>query len=231
MSYVVKELYYSLQGEGAQSGSPAVFCRFAGCNLWSGREIDRKSAICRFCDTDFVGTSGPNGGRFSRACDLAQQIAELWPSESSYIKGGTPGAEFQGNVYRTLRPLVIFTGGEPLLQLDSDLIQVVKQNGFTIAVESNGTVQAPEGIDWLTISPKVGANLVQKSGTELKLVYPQEIDPEELIVHDFDYFYLSPMFAMDPLETRHNLQVSLEYCLRHPQWRLTYQFHKFWNIS
>ena len=167
MSYAVKEIFFTLQGEGARAGRPSVFCRFAGCNLWSGREEDRETAKCWFCDTDFVGTDGEHGGHFESET-LAQTIASLWPHQD-----------------RRLKPYVVFTGGEPLLQLDQPLIDAVKARGFEIAVESNGTIKAPEGIDWLTVSPKPNAPLVQTSGQELKLVYPQEVAPEDVVELNF----------------------------------------------
>jgi len=212
MSYAVKEIFYTLQGEGANAGRPAVFCRFAGCNLWSGREKHRAKAVCRFCDTDFVGTDGPGGGRFADAPGLAQRIAAQWPREG---------------VARA-RPLVVFTGGEPLLQLDAALIEAVHALGMEIAVETNGTRPAPPGVDWLCVSPKAGAPLVLRSGDELKLVYPQaEAPPERFAGLAFHEFYLQPM---DGPDYACNLAASVEYCLRHPQWRLSLQLHKLAGI-
>ncbi len=211
MTYSVKEMYLTLQGEGAQTGRPAVFCRFAGCNLWSGREADRATAQCQFCDTDFVGTDGPNGGKFATPQDLAAAIAALWPKGAAGL------------------PCVVCTGGEPLLQLDAPLIAAIKAQGFEIAVESNGTLQAPEGIDWLTISPKAGAALKQTTGHELKLVYPQaELMPEAVATLDFQLFYLQPM---DGPERATNTQAAIAYCLTNPQWRLSVQTHKDLGID
>jgi len=207
MAYSVKEAFYTLQGEGGQSGRAAVFCRFAGCNLWSGREADRDQAVCRFCDTDFVGTDGMGGGKFDSPESLAAHVATLWPA------GRTTG-----------RPLVVCTGGEPLLQLDEPLIAALHQCGFEIAVETNGTQSAPAGIDWLCVSPKAGAELVLTSGTELKLVFPQAGAMPDRFEHlDFKLFYLQPM---DGLERTRNTRLAVEYCLAHPQWRLSTQTHK-----
>jgi len=210
MTYQVKELFYTLQGEGANAGRPAVFCRFAGCNLWSGREEDRASAVCRFCDTDFVGTDGPDGGRFAEADALADAIVSRWT-----------GA---GNATR----LVVFTGGEPLLQLDAALIDAVHARGFEIAVESNGTIAAPAGIDWLCVSPKAGAPLKQTRGNELKVVVPQEgLSLDELATLDFERFYLQPM---DGPAAAANTQWAIAHCLRDPRWRLSVQTHKVIGI-
>jgi len=207
MAYSVKEAFYTLQGEGGQTGRAAVFCRFAGCNLWSGREADRDQAICRFCDTDFVGTDGMGGGRFESPEALAAHVASLWPAGSS-----------------TGQPLVVCTGGEPLLQLDEPLVAALHQRGFEIAVETNGTQSAPVGIDWLCVSPKAGAELVLTSGTELKLVFPQPGAMPDRFAHlDFKLFYLQPM---DGLERTRNTRLAVEYCLAHPQWRLSVQTHK-----
>ena len=212
MSYAVKEIFYTLQGEGAQAGRAAVFCRFAGCNLWSGREADRASAICRFCDTDFVGTEGPDGGRFDEAAALAERIAQTWKN----------GADHSG------RPLVVMTGGEPLLQVDSMLIEAVHAQGFQIAVETNGTIVAPDGLDWICVSPKAGAALVQTTGDELKLVYPQAgAEPGKFAGMAFRNFFLQPM---DGPEQRGNTAAALAYCLEHPQWRLSLQVHKLVGI-
>jgi 7-carboxy-7-deazaguanine synthase len=204
--YSVKEIFYTLQGEGANTGRAAVFCRFAGCNLWSGREEDRRTAVCGFCDTDFVGTDGPGGGKFSSARELASAIAEKWLPEG------------QG------RPLVVCTGGEPLLQLDALLIDALHAAGFEVAVETNGTRLPPAGIDWICVSPKAGAELVLLAGDELKLVYPQEgLEPERYGDLDFRHFFLQPM---DGHDRERNTQLAVEYCLRHPQWRLSLQTHK-----
>jgi 7-carboxy-7-deazaguanine synthase (Cx14CxxC type) len=211
MSYAVKEIFYTLQGEGAQAGRAAVFCRFAGCNLWSGREADRSAAICRFCDTDFVGVDGAGGGRFDSADDLAAAIEQKWPANSS-----------QGKRF------VVCTGGEPLLQLEAGLIHALHARSFEIAVETNGTIAAPDGVNWLCVSPKAGAELKQRSGDELKLVYPQagvDLAGYELLA--FRHFFLQPM---DGPEREANTQLALRYCLDHPQWRLSLQTHKILNI-
>ncbi len=215
MSYAVKEIFYTLQGEGAQAGRAAVFCRFAGCNLWSGREADRSTAVCRFCDTDFVGLDGPGGGRFDSAEELAVAIERTWPASS------VPGQRF-----------VVCTGGEPLLQLDASLIAALHKRAFEIAVETNGTLAAPEGLDWLCVSPKIrvgaGASLVQRSGDELKLVYPQPgADPADFELLSFRHFFLQPM---DGPEREANTQLALRYCLGHPKWRLSLQTHKILGI-
>ncbi|KXV27006.1 7-carboxy-7-deazaguanine synthase [Gluconobacter japonicus] len=212
MSYAVKEMFVTLQGEGAQTGRASVFCRFAGCNLWSGREQDRETAACRFCDTDFIGVDGEGGGRFKTAADLAETIEQCWKS----------AADESGRRY------VVFTGGEPLLQLDAELIAAVKANGFEIAVETNGTIAAPDGIDWVCVSPKPGGPLVQTSGAELKLVYPQtELPPEMFDSLSFQHFWLQPMDGPARLE---NTQAAVAYCLAHPRWRLSLQTHKLIGI-
>jgi 7-carboxy-7-deazaguanine synthase len=210
MTYQVKEIFYTLQGEGANAGRPAVFCRFAGCNLWSGREEDRASAVCRFCDTDFVGTDGPDGGRFADAAALADAVASRWTAPHT----GTP--------------LVVFTGGEPLLQLDAALIDAMHARGFQIAVESNGTLEAPSGIDWLCVSPKAGAPLKQLRGQELKVVVPQPaLSLDELAALDFEHFFLQPMDGPDAAA---NTQWAIAQCLRDPRWRLSVQTHKVIGI-
>jgi 7-carboxy-7-deazaguanine synthase len=205
---VVKEIYYTLQGEGGNVGRAAVFCRFTGCNLWSGREEDRAGAICRFCDTDFVGTDGPNGGKFASSRELAIAIANQWPA--SALQSG--------------RPLVVFTGGEPLLQMDEELIDAIHAAGFEIAIETNGTRLAPRGIDWVCVSPKAGAALQQRFGNELKLVYPQ-VGAEPALFEQlaFDHFFLQPMDGPDRLR---NTELCVRYCLQHPLWRLSLQTHK-----
>ena len=223
MTYTVKEIFYTLQGEGAQSGRVAVFCRFSGCNLWSGREEDRSRAVCKFCDTDFVGT-GPDGGKFASAGELAAAIDRCWVGESETIDSNE-GAESR-------RPLgakyVVCTGGEPLLQLDEDLITALHQRGFEVAVETNGTRPAPPSLDWICVSPKAGAPLVQTSGDELKLVYPQEnAAPEKFEELDFSHFFLQPM---DGPETALNTQRAIDYCLAHPRWRLSIQTHKLVGV-
>jgi 7-carboxy-7-deazaguanine synthase len=210
MTWTVKEAYYTLQGEGAQTGRAAVFLRFAGCNLWSGLERDRDKAVCRFCDTDFVGTNGLNGGKFRAAADLAAHVRAIWEAEAG-----------------AARPAyVVCTGGEPLLQLDAALIAALKVEGFEIGVETNGTIAAPEGLDWICVSPKANAPLVQTSGSELKLVYPQdepEAQPERFSQLDFSHFFLQP--KDDPNAAR-NLQGATTYCMKNPQWRLSLQTHK-----
>lgn len=214
MIYSVREIYYTLQGEGAQTGRAAVFLRFAGCNLWSGREEHRAAAVCRFCDTEFVGTGGPGGGKFTAAADLAEAVWQAWP------------ATVAGSV-----PLVVCTGGEPLLQLEDELIAALHAAGFDIAVESNGTLRAPAGIDWLCISPKAAAPVVQDSGQELKLVYPQveaEAQPERFAAMDFAHFYLQPMDGPDLAK---NTQLAVQYCLAHPRWKLSVQTHKNLGIA
>ena len=212
MSYTVKEIYYTLQGEGMNAGRPAVFCRFAGCNLWTGRESDRASATCNFCDTDFVGTDGPGGGKFATAEDLAQAVAEKWPASAS----------------QTARRMVVCTGGEPLLQLDAEAIEAFHSAGFLVAVESNGTIIPPAGLDWICVSPKVGAELVLRAGNELKLVYPQQGgEPEQYLDLAFDHFLLQPM---DGPERQRNTELALAYCLGHPEWRLSLQTHKMLGI-
>jgi 7-carboxy-7-deazaguanine synthase len=209
MTYTVKEIFYTLQGEGAQTGRPAVFCRFSGCNLWSGRERDRASAECNFCDTDFVGV-GPDGGRFATAEELASAVRARWPNEG------------------TGRPLVVCTGGEPLLQLDDAAVAALHAAGLEVAVESNGTQPAPAGIDWLCVSPKGTTELVLTSGDELKLVFPQgDAPPERFEQLDFRHFFLQPM---DGPALEGNTKLALEYCLAHPRWRLSLQTHKLLGI-
>lgn len=209
MTYTVKEIFYTLQGEGANAGRAAVFCRFAGCNLWTGREADRATAVCRFCDTDFVGV-GPDGGKFATAAELAAAVASRWPAGA----GG--------------RPLVVCTGGEPLLQLDAAAVDALHAAGFEVAVETNGTRQPPPGLDWICVSPKIGAPFVLRSGDELKLVYPQEGgDPAQFAALDFRHFFLQPMDG--PAAAEHTAR-AIDYCLRHPQWRLSVQTHKVVGI-
>jgi 7-carboxy-7-deazaguanine synthase (Cx14CxxC type) len=212
MTYAVKEIFFTLQGEGANSGRAAVFCRFAGCNLWSGREQDRATAVCTFCDTDFVGTDGAGGGSFRGAAELAEQIAALWSMQC--------GSQS--------RAFVVFTGGEPLLQLDAALIDAVHAHGFEIAVETNGTQRAPAGIDWLCVSPKADSPLVLTGGDELKLVYPQPLAPPERFESlDFKSFYLQPM---DGADYPANMAATLRYCMAHPRWRFSLQMHKVAGI-
>jgi 7-carboxy-7-deazaguanine synthase len=210
MTYAVKEIFYTLQGEGANTGRAAVFCRFAACNLWSGREQDRAAAVCRFCDTDFVGTDGPGGGKFKTAAEVAAAVGRTWP------------ADYRG------RRFVVCTGGEPLLQLDRALLQALHAEGFEVAVETNGTLAALDGIDWLCVSPKADADLILTSGDELKLVFPQAgADPDQFAHLEFDHFYLQPMDGPD-LEA--NTSAALHYCLSHPRWRLSLQTHKLLGI-
>ncbi|MBV1906662.1 MAG: 7-carboxy-7-deazaguanine synthase [Pseudomonadales bacterium] len=214
MTYSVKEIFYTLQGEGGQTGRAAVFCRFAGCNLWSGLERDRAGAVCNFCDTDFRGLDGVNGGRYSSAESLAKKVAQVWQA----------GASLTG-----VSPLVVCTGGEPLLQLDEPLVAAIKAQGMEIAVETNGTQLAPAGIDWVCVSPKAGARLVQKTGSELKLVYPQPLAmPERFTELAFTHFFLQPMDGPDLAE---NTRATVDYCLVHPQWRLCIQTHKIVGIE
>lgn len=212
MTYAVKEIYYTLQGEGAQTGRPAVFLRFAGCNLWSGREEDRAEAICRFCDTEFVGIDGPGGGKFETAQDLAGAVRGAWPSPLSAVS----------------KPFVVCTGGEPLLQMDQPLIEALHGEGFEIAIETNGTVPAPKGIDWICMSPKARAPVVLTAGDELKLVYPQDgAEPERFERLAFRFFSLQPM---DGPERERNTELAIAYCLTHPRWRLSLQTHKLLGI-
>jgi 7-carboxy-7-deazaguanine synthase (Cx14CxxC type) len=213
VTYSVKEIYYTLQGEGANTGRPAVFCRFAGCNLWTGREEDRHKAICWFCDTDFMGTDGQGGGKFNTARDLAAAVASVWPVHTS-----------QGN-----KRFVVCTGGEPLLQLDEALANALHAQNFEVAIETNGTCSVPEGVDWICVSPKSGADLLLRSGNELKLVYPQEkASPENFEGMDFQRFYLVPM---DGPSREMNTQLAMRYCMEHPNWRLNLQTHKLLGIS
>lgn len=207
MTYTVKEIFYTLQGEGAQTGRAAVFCRFSGCNLWSGREEDRARAVCQFCDTDFFGV-GPDGGKFTSADALADAVDRSWRGDS--------------------RKYVVCTGGEPLLQLDTGAIAAFHRRGFEVAVETNGTKPAPESLDWICVSPKAGAPLVQTSGSELKLVFPQErAMPEQFEGLTFDHFFLQPM---DGADTAANTERAIEYCLRNPRWRLSLQTHKLLGL-
>jgi 7-carboxy-7-deazaguanine synthase (Cx14CxxC type) len=208
MPYHVKEIFYTLQGEGANAGRPAVFCRFAGCNLWTGREQDRADAVCKFCDTEFVGTDGPGGGKFAGAEALATAVHQAWPG------GG--------------RPFVVCTGGEPLLQLDPPLLDALHRRGFEVAVETNGTIAPPPGIDWLCLSPKADSEVVVSRGQELKLVFPQERGAPERYRHlDFEHFFLQPM---DGPDRDRNTRLALAYCLAHPEWRLSLQTHKILGI-
>jgi 7-carboxy-7-deazaguanine synthase (Cx14CxxC type) len=218
MTYTVKEIFYTLQGEGAQAGRAAVFCRFSGCNLWSGREEDRSRAVCQFCDTDFVGT-GPDGGKFKSANELADAIDRSWAGEGRFA------SEDSSPLSASLpRKYVVCTGGEPLLQVDENLISELHRRGFEVAVETNGTRPAPPSLDWICVSPKAGAPLVQTTGSELKLVYPQDdAPPEKFEQLGFRHFFLQPM---DGPDTAANTERAIEYCLRHPRWRLSVQTHK-----
>ena len=209
MTYSIKEIFYTLQGEGAHAGRPAVFCRFSGCNLWTGREQDRASAVCQFCDTDFVGTDGERGGKFATPAALAEEINSLWPA----------GA---GHKY------VVFTGGEPLLQLDAPLIEAMHAAGFTIAIETNGTIEVPAGVDWICVSPKMGSQLVVRKGNEIKVVIPQK--DQDLAAYeglDFENFFVQPMDG--PLAA-FNTTLAIETCKRNPKWKLSLQTHKLLNI-
>jgi 7-carboxy-7-deazaguanine synthase (Cx14CxxC type) len=210
MVYAVKEIFKTLQGEGGQTGRAAVFCRFSGCNLWNGREQDRAASTCQFCDTHFVGTDGNGGGKFATAEELAQAIAMRWDGSND-------------------NRMVVFTGGEPLLQLDLDLIKAMKAHHFFISVETNGTLVAPEGIDWLCVSPKANADFVQRQGTELKLIYPQpKFDPADFLDLPFSFFYLQPMDGPD--RSAHTAEV-VAYCKANPRWRMSIQTHKYIGID
>ncbi len=210
MTYSIKEIFYTLQGEGAHAGRPAVFCRFSGCNLWTGRESDRATAVCTFCDTDFVGTDGERGGKFRDAGSLAREIDSLWPASHAASK------------------YVVFTGGEPLLQLDRALIEAMHAHGFTIAIETNGTLPVPEGVDWICVSPKMGSQLVVAKGNEIKVVIPQlgqDLSAYEQL--DFENFYVQPMDG--PLAAQ-NTRLAIETCRRNPKWKLSLQTHKLLQI-
>lgn len=212
MSYLVKEIFYSIQGEGYYAGRPAVFCRFAGCNLWSGKEEDREDALCKYCDTDFVGFDGPEGGKYQSVPQLAKKIRQSWPQRD----------------VKSAKPFVVCTGGEPLLQLDAELINSLHEEGFEIAVETNGTIMLPPGIDWVCVSPKGGVELLQLCGHELKLVFPQSgAQPEKYANLDFRHFFLQPL---DGPQRDLNTRLALEYCLAHPQWRISLQLHKILGV-
>jgi 7-carboxy-7-deazaguanine synthase (Cx14CxxC type) len=212
MTYAIKEIFYTLQGEGANTGRPAVFCRFAGCNLWSGREEDRTTATCRFCDTDFIGTDGSGGGRFLSPIEVAEAVARFWPRSAD----------------RNARAFVVCTGGEPLLQLDGPLVESFHARGFDVAIETNGTQPAPRGIDWICVSPKAGTELVLRTGNELKLIFPQRgAEPERYRNLEFTHFFLQPM---DGPQRAENARQAVEYCLAHPEWRLSLQIHKYLGI-
>jgi organic radical activating enzyme len=247
--YAVKEIYTTLQGEGAQTGRAAVFLRFAGCNLWSGLERDRAGAVCRFCDTDFVGTDGPGGGKFAEAGALADAVANAWEATTGFYPSSLhsslgrrgvaaperavtpplPAGEGPGEgVLRCAKPYVVCTGGEPLLQLDEALIAALHARGFEIAIETNGTLAPPSGIDWICVSPKANAPLLLTSGDELKLVFPQAgAEPPRFERLDFRHFFLQPM---DGTDVRANIEAAAQYCLRHPQWRLSLQTHKLTGL-
>jgi 7-carboxy-7-deazaguanine synthase (Cx14CxxC type) len=209
MSYAAKEIFYTLQGEGVHTGRAAVFCRFAGCNLWSGREADRNSAVCQFCDTDFVGTDGDGGGSFATADELAAAVASKWPKDD----GG--------------KRFVVCTGGEPLLQIDAALIEALHRQNFIIAIETNGTIPVPAGIDWICVSPKSGAELVVTRGDELKVVYPQATDPRVYERLNFEHFFIQPM---DGAQAKEALAASIRFCAENPRWRLSLQTHKLIGI-
>jgi 7-carboxy-7-deazaguanine synthase (Cx14CxxC type) len=212
VTYAVKEIFFTLQGEGANAGRAAVFCRFSGCNLWTGREEDRHKAICQFCDTDFVGTNGTGGGRFTTAACLADAVANAWPAHAAALP----------------TKFVVCTGGEPLLQLDEPLIHELHTRGFVVAVETNGTQAVPRGIDWVCVSPKAGAPITVGRGSELKLVFPQrQVDPRQFEMLAFDHYYLQPM---DGPDLARNTTLALEYCLANPQWKLSIQTHKLLGI-
>ncbi|WP_106477014.1 7-carboxy-7-deazaguanine synthase [Phytohalomonas tamaricis] len=213
--YAIKEAFYSLQGEGARAGRASVFCRFTGCNLWSGREKDRAKSICQFCDTDFIGTDGQNGGRFTDADSLADHVLSLWPA---LVSGG--------------KPYVVFTGGEPLLQLDTALIEAMHARGFETAVETNGTLEPPPGIDWICVSPKGTSELKLTRGNELKLVYPQDDAlPERFAALNFEHFFLQPMDLAPHGLPGNTIKETVTYCLHHPQWHLSLQTHKIAGID
>lgn len=210
MTYSIKEIFYTLQGEGNHAGRPAVFCRFAGCNLWTGREEDRATAICQFCDTDFVGTDGERGGKFKQAAELAATINNLWPQDYAASK------------------YVVFTGGEPLLQLDNELITAMHAVGFEIAIETNGTLPVPEGVDWICVSPKMGAELLVRKGNELKVVIPQlGQNMQAYAALDFQHYFVQ---AMDGPQQAKNLKIAVEFCKQHPHWKLSLQTHKLLQI-
>jgi len=213
LNYSVKEIFYSIQGEGFYSGRPAVFCRFAGCNLWSGKEADRAKAVCKFCDTDFVGCDGPEGGIYKTKEELSGKIEKLWPDKN----------------IKSSRPLVVCTGGEPLLQLDAALLSALHEKGFEVAVETNGAILPPEGIDWICVSPKAGTQLLLRSGQELKLVFPQEgAQPDKYAMLNFQHFFLQPMDSPDREINQH---LAAEYVLSHPQWRLSLQTQKIIGLK
>ena len=236
MSYKIKEIFYTLQGEGGQTGRAAVFCRFTGCNLWTGREKDRAKAICQFCDTDFVGTNGVNGGRFKTAEEVATKVNDIWEIA---VNGKNPKSEIRNPKYteggqtaaiigEKIKKYVVCTGGEPALQLDAALVAAFHAIGFEIAIETNGTIPLAEGIDWVCVSPKAGTDIVVQRGAELKLVFPQTgAEPERFADLAFDNFYIQPMDS--PLQKIHT-QMALQFCLQNPQWKLSLQTHKILDI-
>ncbi len=210
MTYSIKEIFYTLQGEGANIGKPAVFCRFSGCNLWNGIEKHRENADCTFCDTDFIGTDGENGAKYKSSKELVKKINDLWPKNKK-------------------NKLVVFTGGEPLLQLDSKIIKNIKKKNFTIAVETNGTIKAPDGIDWMCVSPKQGTKLNQKKGDEIKVVYPQkDLDPAKYLGYKFKHYFLQPL---DNHQAKNNMSKTIEYILKNPEWRISIQSHKILGLK
>ena len=234
MTYAVKEIYFTRQGEGAQTGRPAVFLRFAGCNLWTGREADRATARCNFCDTDFVGTDGPGGGKFETADELAHAVlgihAEAWVPQALRLSAASHGHARQSvtSLDESRPPFVVCTGGEPLLQLDDAAVAALHAAGFEVAVETNGTQQPPAGLDWITMSPKAGVPFVLSRGDELKLIYPQPgMDPAEFTGLAFQHFFLQPM---DGPDLDQNTDLAMRYCLAHPQWQLSIQTHKYLGI-
>lgn len=213
MSYRVKEVFYSVQGEGFHSGRPAIFCRLAQCNLWTGREEDRSTSICKFCDTDFIGTDGQNGGAFKTAENLSQHLLNFWPKTSTH-------------------PFVVLTGGEPLLQVDQNLIDNLHKHHFEIAIETNGTKIPPDNIDWICVSPKANAKVILNAGQELKLIYPQdENHPRDFSTLIFEHFYLQPLDTQNPQTTQDNLKSCLDYCLKNPQWKISLQTHKILGVE
>ncbi len=213
MSYRVKEAFYSLQGEGFHTGRPAVFCRFSNCNLWTGKEEDRSDATCNFCDTDFLGINGQNGGKFNSAEELAKHLLKLWPN-------------------KRVKPFFVLTGGEPLLQVDQNIVDTFHNYNIEIALETNGTKRPPKNIDWICVSPKPNAPLILDYGNEIKLVYPQtETHPEAVKDLDFDFFYLQAMFDLNPNVSDKNLKLTVDYCLKNPQWNLSLQTHKILDID
>jgi 7-carboxy-7-deazaguanine synthase (Cx14CxxC type) len=214
MGYTVKEVFYSLQGEGVHSGRPAIFCRLSNCNLWTGREEDRPQAVCQFCDTDFIGTDGQNGGRFKGADELSSYLKNFWPKNTKQ------------------HPFVVLTGGEPLLQVDDSLIEALHKNQFEIAIETNGTKIPPPGIDWICMSPKANAPIILDHGDELKLVYPQpNLMPEKVKDLNYEHFFLQAMDDPDPEISKRNLELTVDYCLKNPQWQLSLQTHKMLGID